>query len=89
MYGAPLSSWPTSMTRHDVLALELRARARLAHQPLHDLGLPHDVLVQELERDRLIELQVRRDDDDTHSTLAERALDAKLPCDDRPWLHGP
>jgi hypothetical protein len=43
--------------------------------------------MKELERDRLLELEVRRDHDHTHSALTENALDPELPRDGAARLH--
>src|SRR6185436_12513076 len=61
-----------------MLAAQLRGRPRLAHEALHDLRTVHQVGQQELERDRLLQMQVGGTDDDTHASLTDDPVDAEL-----------
>ncbi len=72
--------------RH-VLALELCGCLGFLGEARQGLGVADRVLAQELERDRLVELQVRGRDDDPHPALAENTVDAKLTGDDLSRLH--
>ena len=67
--------------RH-VLAVDLRGRARLAREARGEVGLGGAGGEEELESDALLELEVRRGDDDPHASHPEQALDAVLPRDD-------
>jgi len=70
-----------------VLTPQLRAGACLAQQPLGDIGLADDVVVEKLQCNRLRELQVCRHHDHAHATLPQYALDTELVRDDQPRLH--
>ncbi len=71
-----------------VLAAQLSRRPRLAREALDDTGRVDHRGVQELERDRSAERQVRGGDDDAHTALAEHALDAVLArYDGAPLVH--
>src|SRR5690606_31060976 len=61
---------------HHMIALDLRRRARLATKPLGAFVLDGDVIEEELDGDRLIELQVVSQNDDTHTAFAENLVDA-------------
>ena len=85
MYGSPVSSVPTSMTAH-VLALEPHAARASRRNRSDGLGVVRELGQQELDRDALVELEVRRRDDHAHAALAEDALDPQLSRDDRAYL---
>ena len=70
------------MTRADVLAVDLRGRARLAEEALDDLVVVLRLRAQKLERDALVELQVDGGDHHAHAADAEHALDPVLAADD-------
>src|SRR3954467_13666890 len=66
----------------DVLALHARGSPTLAAKTRRRLTLLEDVRVQELERDRLIELEVPGPDDEAHAAGTEQTIDAVPPADD-------
>ena len=82
MYGAPLASSPTSMTRATCSLWIFTAALRLADEARDGLGVAQGLGKQELERDRLVELKVMRRDHDAHAALAEHPLDAVLVRED-------
>ena len=67
----------------DVLALELAAAAAPRGRSARATsGFCSAVGQEELDRDALLELEVRRRDDDAHAALPEDALDAVLADED-------
>ena len=66
----------------DVGMADLRRRARLAAEARHQIGLPRELRVQDLERDLLADLDVLGLVDRAHAAGAEHALDAVAPVDD-------
>ena len=87
MYGAPFSSVPTSMTRQTCSLLQPRRGARLAQEALaRSRRFASCRARQELDRDALVELEVRRGHDHAHAAVAEHALDPELARDDRAYL---
>ena len=80
MYGAPSSSAPTSSTRA-TCSLFRRTRARASRRKrATDSGAR--VAAEELDRDALVELEVRRRDDDAHAARADDRVDAVFVRDD-------
>ncbi len=67
--------------RH-VLALQANRRLRFAEESLDCFLALERAGQEELERDLLLELNVRRRDDDTHATDAEDRVHAVLPGED-------
>src|SRR5581483_9126008 len=73
--------WSTVLERRDVehandlLALDLRRGARLAEEPLERVAAPLQARREQLDRDRLIEMEVMREQDDAHAAFAEQTLD--------------
>jgi hypothetical protein len=63
-----------------VLALEAHGRARFALEALDDLG--RGAVEEQFYRYPLVELHVKRGDDDAHAALTEHALDPVLPGED-------
>ena len=72
-----------------VIALELRARTRLADEPRDHVRIVRQLGVQHLDRDPLLEPDMRRDRDRAHPALAEDALDPQLPRDHRARFEHP
>jgi hypothetical protein len=73
-----------------VVAAQPRAGLGLAQEPRDDAGVGGHRLVQHLDRDPLLELEVRGDRDHAHTALAEDPLDAEVVADDRADLwHAP
>ena len=62
----------------DVLPRQLGQHSRLAGEARHQLVALHRFGQEELDGDELLELQVRRRNDDAHRTFAEDPLDAVL-----------
>ncbi len=71
----------------DVVALEAHGGPRLAREALDQPRVREAPGEHELERHLLIELQVRRRDDDAHPTDAEDAVDAVLAGEHLPLHH--
>ena len=83
MYGAPVVERADVDDPADVLALAAARRARLAQEPLDDLGRVREPPSRSnLIATRWSSCEVRRGDDDAHAAHAEHALDAVLPRDD-------
>ena len=78
MYGEPDSQRPDVEHARDVVALQPHRRAGLAREALDEPGLREPQREHELERDLLVELQVRRRDHDAHAAHAEDAVDPVL-----------
>src|SRR5690606_20374410 len=66
----------------DVVALQPHGRAGLAHEALDRAAARERLGEDELQRDRLPELDVRGRDDHAHAAGAEHALDTVLPAYD-------
>ena len=62
----------------DVLALDDRRRARLTLEPLGDIRVGRDLAAQELERDGLIEHEVRGGEHHAHAAFPELSLEPVL-----------
>src|SRR5262249_31892321 len=71
----------------DVLAAQPRTRAGLTEEALDDLGVPGQRVVNDLERDLLLELQVGRHRDHAHTAAAEDSIDPELAANDRADLY--
>lgn len=68
-----------------MLALDLDGGTRLAREAQDTLGLVQHLREQELDCDALVELDVVRGDDDSHSADAEHPVDAVLTGEDVPF----
>ena len=68
----------------DMLAAQLRRRSGFAQKALDDRVVVGDLGQQELERDALAEMDVRRSNDDPHAAAADHAVDLELPRDEVP-----
>ena len=88
MYGAPDSILPTSVT-FATCSLFKRTDARASRRKRsRSASSFHRGGQYELDRDLLIELDVRRGDDDPHAAHAEHALDAVLAGEDVAFAYG-
>jgi hypothetical protein len=66
----------------DVLALDPHGGARLAPEPFDDLGTLRGLAQQELQRDALAEVDVRRGKHDAHTAGTDLTLEAVLAGDE-------
>ena len=73
----------------DVLAPDLDRGAPFAEEPRHVLWILGDGREQQLDRHALLEMDVRRCEDDAHTAEAEHALDAILLREDLPDARDP
>ena len=89
MNGVPSAIVPTSITRAMCSLRSLHRRLRLAQEPRDGrLALDH-LRQQDLDRDRLLQIQVARLDDAAHAADADHVVDAVLAEQDlsrRPGL---
>ena len=75
MNGAPLSSVPEVDHARDVLAGQAARELGLAQEPLDDLAAVDQPGLQQLDRDRVLELDMRRLHHDAHAAAADHAVD--------------
>ena len=68
---------------HHVLAADLGRRAPLPHEARGDLLILRELGQEKLDGDALLELQMRRREDDAHSALPEWPIDAIFAVEDR------
>ena len=73
---------------NDVLTLDLGGDAGFPHEAGRGLGVLRVLGEEELQRDALVEGDVPRLDHEAHAALADDALDAVLPGEDRPRHDG-
>ena len=73
---------------HDVLALDLRCRTCLTRETSDHLRVCRRHREQELDRDPLLELQVRGLNHDPHAARPQHAFDTVLPGQDLAFAHG-
>ena len=72
----------------DVLAADLHRGAPLLEEAGHGLAVGHDLRQEELHRDPLVELQVRRRHHHAHPARAEHPLDPVFPGEHLAELNG-
>src|SRR6188768_797691 len=73
---------------HYMLTLNTRTGPRFTLEALCGLVLLQTLRVQKLDRDLLLQLQMKRERDHAHCPRAEESVDAILVVDDCPKLHG-
>jgi hypothetical protein len=78
----PLVDTDVENVRH-VVVLNLGGGARLARETADNVCLREVLGEEKLDRDRSLELQVRRGDDEPHTAAAKRMGQGILPRDDR------
>ena len=69
---------------HDVLAADLGRRASLLHEARGELRVRRELGQEKLDGHALLELQMRRREDDGHAALPEGPIDAVFAVEDRP-----
>ena len=68
---------------HDVLAADLGRRASLPHEARGELRVRRELGQEKLDGHALLELQMRRREDDGHAALPEWPIDAVFAVEDR------